>query len=205
MKIGHILLFLSPILLLGGCSTSTNGAQINRNTVHIPSEATEAEKVAGVLAQANGFADEGDMLALATALRALEGLGARAANQGVDDVQKSDPISNWRLLADAELQKLPPYRGRTLGPAYANGQLEPGQNITIGQVFMGGRTANVALSVSSNEPLNMTVTGAKNIAVCDHRPIGKQQCKWVPLFTERYSIKIDNVGKKAVKYYLAVD
>ena len=94
-------------------------------------------------------------------------------------------------------------RGRPLGPGFRSGSLPPGESEQLEQVFLSGKRASVALSAPSGARLKLEVADRSQEAVC-----GKEgnptHCQWVPLFTDRYRIRIVNPGRTEVRYFLVV-
>jgi len=98
-----------------------------------------------------------------------------------------------------------PFRGRAPGPACRGGSLGPGGGVTVRQLFLGGQRAqrSVAPAKGSAANLSIRVHGADGETLCA-KPVGGPQadCAWLPLFTDRYDIVIENGGKAAVGFYL---
>ena len=132
---------------------------------------------------------------LGKAVVKLERIGARAQD-GQEDV-----VADWRDLAGAAATG-PAYRGRVLGPAYRRGWLEPGAELKVEQLFLGGQAANVAVAATPDQPLHLTVQGADAAARCG---ASARDCRWVPIFTERYTIRVRNGGSARARYYLVFD
>ena len=94
-------------------------------------------------------------------------------------------------------------RGRPLGPGYRSGQVSPGSSEQIEQVFLSGKRASVALSIPGRGQLTLQVQNGREEPVCGNEGT-TSHCQWVPIFTDRYRIKIANPGRTAVRYFLVV-
>jgi hypothetical protein len=158
--------------------------------------ASRAALVADLLARADGAADaptRANRAALARDLDALDRLGARAADGG------DDPTPAWRDRSGARAAG---YRGRILGPAFRRGWIDPGAEVRVEQLFLSGQTATVAVAATPDQPLRLGVSGRDLAQLC---PAGGRNCRWLPLFTQRYTISITNAGQKRARFYLVVD
>lgn len=159
------------------------------------------EPVDGVsLAIARGMAAEeaGDGKAMLDAARSLEGLGARPADRA------ADLAAHWRRQARARgvRDKLPPVRGRALGPAYSQGILQPGAKLSTEQVFLAGQKAEVALVPQPGSGLTIRIA-ARDRQICERvvQP-PRATCAWLPVFTHRVEIAVVNPGDRPARYYL---
>ena len=94
-------------------------------------------------------------------------------------------------------------RGRPLGPGYRSGEVSPGGSEQIEQVFLSGKRASVALSIPGRGQLTLHVQNGREEPVCGQAGTASR-CQWVPVFTDRYRIKIANPGRTAVRYFLVV-
>jgi hypothetical protein len=156
---------------------------------------SKAEQVALALADAERAQANGESGRLAKALRRLEALGAKP----LDDAA-SDPVPRWRLASG----HLPPMRGRALGPGYRSGRLAPGASEHIEQVFLSGERASIALSAPMATGLKLEVQDRREARVCG-RAGTPSHCRWVPTFTERYRIKVENLGSRPARYFLVIE
>ena len=152
------------------------------------------------LAIARGVAAEeaGDAAAMLEAARSLDSLGARAPSP------EEDLAARWRSLArERGLPEEPPLRGRALGPAYKKGVLAPGTMLATEQVFLAGQAAEVALVPSGGAALAMRVVArGKPICAREAAEPPRATCAWLPIFTERVSISVENRGSRPAAYYL---
>ncbi|MES2988825.1 MAG: hypothetical protein V4808_13040 [Pseudomonadota bacterium] len=162
-------------------------------TAETPTDSASAAIARGATAEAAG--DGRGMLAAA---RTLEALGA-APRSG-----EADLAAYWRAqaLARGVKDKLPPVRGRALGPAYSRGSLSPGATLSTEQVFLAGQKAEVALVPQPGRNLAITVV-LKERSICARASAGPRiKCDWIPTFTDRVQIRITNSGRVSALYYL---
>ena len=134
-----------------------------------------------------------DKVRLADALRRFDALGGKPLD-GADS-----ELGRWR----AAVNQSPPMRGRSLGPGYRSGKLSAGRSEELEQVFLSGTRASVALSAPSGVRLRLEVQDRGEAAVCGKEG-NPNHCQWVPLFTDRYRIRIVNPGRTEVRYFLVV-
>ena len=97
-----------------------------------------------------------------------------------------------------------PMRGRTLGRGYRSGTITPGSNTVIEQTFLSGQKASIALAAADGKVLGLSVLDAKDQPVCREQS-QRTSCSWVPLFTQRHTIRLRNPGPGEVRYYLVID
>jgi len=167
----------------------------------LPAVAKDAVNPAQQLAHA--FADaadadaRGDGKALAKAVRVIDASGSRPITES-----SSDPLPAWReRVAGAGS---PPYRGRPLGPGYRSGLLNPGERETFNQLFLSGTGASIALSAPTGDRLALKVLDPQAKPICTDETGKGALCRWVPLFTQRYTIEVTNLGKDDARYFLVV-
>src|SRR5690606_5746054 len=98
-------------------------------------------------------------------------------------------LARWR---DAVPAGVPPMRGRALGPGYANGTLEPGAAISLDQLFLSGQVATIAVRSTPLVEMHMRIHDATGSVVCDSRPAHARDCRFTPVFTQRYRIELNN-------------
>ncbi|HUD93207.1 hypothetical protein [Sphingobium sp.] len=98
------------------------------------------------------------------------------------------------------------FRGRALGPAYRRASVVAGGSFSVRQLFLGGQRAQILVAPSGSSPnLSLRVEGADGVALCK-KPVGGPQvdCAWMPIFTDRYNIVIENGGSAPASFYLVV-
>ena len=117
-----------------------------------------------------------------------------------------DPADEAQLLAWRAQSGAPPIpmRGRTLGRGYRSGTITPGSNTVIEQTFLSGQKASIALAAADGKVLGLSVLDAKDQPVCREQS-QRTSCSWVPLFTQRHTIRLRNPGPGEVRYYLVID
>jgi hypothetical protein len=155
---------------------------------------SDAGRLAVALADADAAFARNDRERLAEALRRVDALGGKPLDAS------SPELARWR---QATVQD-PPMRGRPLGPGFRSGELSPGSSEQLEQVFLSGKRASVALTAPNNARLKLEIQDRHDAAVCG-REGNPSQCQWVPVFTDRYRIRVANPGTAPVKYFLVVD
>lgn len=156
----------------------------------------KAERIAGALATAGGSA--GKLPELERALIALDALGATSA-PGADD-----PVPGWRAQLPPGSPAARPLRGRALGAAYRQGWLEAGGSVVIEQIFLAGQPARVALAVPGGGGVSLTVHGQDQRPVCT-TSAGQGACQWLPLYTQRFALRLSNGAGARTRYFLVVE
>jgi len=85
------------------------------------------------------------------------------------------------------------------------GTLAKGNSVVIEQVFLAGQDARVAVQALERGTLRLEVTDTDRRAPCAP-PVGLQaRCQWVPLYTQRFAIRLTNAARAATSYYLVVN
>jgi hypothetical protein len=181
------------VLTLAGCASPTDCCAPQAVVADIAAVQSDAERLAVALVDADSAYGRGDNLRLADALRRFDAIGGKPLDDTPSD------LASWRAAIDQP----PPMRGRSLGPGYRSGQLSAGRSEQLEQVFLSGKRASVALSAPSGARLKLEIVDRSQEAVCGKEG-NSSHCQWVPLFTDRYQIRIINPGEKAVRYFLVV-
>lgn len=180
---------LAPALVvLAACAHAANDPA--------PAPATRAEALARALAGAAEGEAAGDGAAMARAVALVDRLGARPLD-GADD-----PVAGWRA---AVVQEVPVLRGRPLGPGYRSGRIPAGRSESFPQLFLSGTGASITLSAPNGGRVAMRVIDPQSKTVCKGEANRGGTCRWVPLFTQRYTIEVANLGAEDVRYFLVVD
>lgn len=185
--------------LAAGCAPGTTAQPVAAAPV------SPVEQIAGALAAAADAAGSGDRTGLASALGVLERSGARQLDdpgRPADGALPDDPVVAWR----ASVRDLagPPFRGSPLGPGYRSGRLGGGGRETFNQLFLSGTGTTIALSAPTGDRVGLRVLDRQARAVCDGDTARGQACRWVPLFTERYTIVVTNLGPGDARYFLVI-
>ena len=186
---------LAAVLLgLAGCASPTDCCSEPERAAPAAREPdSDAERLAAALVDADAAFARGDKARLTEALRRFDALGGKPLDEA------SPELARWRAAAAQE----PPLRGPALGPGYRSGQLPAGRSEQLEQVFLSGKRASVALSAPSGARLKLEVEDRSEEAVCGKEG-NPNHCQWVPLFTDRYRIRIINPGATSVRYFLVV-
>lgn len=162
-----------------------------------PVEINVAVRLANALADAADAEARGDTKTLARAVQVIDGSGSRPL-----EASPSDPVPAWRDAARGEAS--PPYRGRPLGPGYRSGKLGVGGRESFSQLFLSGTGATIALSAPTGDKLALRVLDPQARPICTDESGRGGLCKWVPLFTQRYTIEVMNRGAGDARYFLVV-
>ncbi len=110
-----------------------------------------------------------------------------------------DPLAEWRSALPKGSTQV--YRGRTLGPAYRRAQLPPGESMRIEQIFYAGERAELVAQTNGGE-VALKVANPRAEAVCDKQLAPRADCRWLPIFTERFSIELENRSSDQASVYL---
>ncbi|GAA0271311.1 hypothetical protein GCM10009127_09360 [Alteraurantiacibacter aestuarii] len=121
-------------------------------------------------------------------------------NVALMDGATDDPLSEWR--AQYQPSSATPFRGRTLGPAYRRARLEAGESVRIEQIFYAGERADIAAQASSGSNVALEISNPREEAICARPLAPRANCSWLPIFTERFSIELENRGTEATSIYL---
>lgn len=121
-----------------------------------------------------------------------------------DDAEGAALLARWKAEAPPAPQDAV-YRGRTLGPAYRRASIQPGETIEIEQIFYAGERAEIAAQSTGGQPVDLEIRTQRDAAtppVCAAKlePVGK--CRWLPLFTARFKMKLVNRGGKPASVYI---
>ena len=159
--------------------------------------ATRAEKVALALQAAASAEAAGDAAGIARALQVVEASGAKPLPDATED-----PVAAWRATAG---ELAPPMRGRPLGPGYRSGRVAPGGRDTFAQLFLSGTASVIAISAPTGDRVSLRVRDQKDQPVCQREAAQSGACRWVPLFTQRYTIEVTNPGEEDARYFLVIE
>lgn len=187
-------------VLLGLSACSAGGEQAVQAAPLAPARqpASPVEDAAALLAAAEA-APSAD--ARAAYVERLNALGVRLA----EDAGSDDPLGQWRSThrAPADI----PWRGRALGPAYRRAVVQPGESLVIQQIFLAGQRAQIAAQVSGSGDrgaVAMAISNPRAEPVCTRQVAPRASCSWLPIFTERFAIALQNKGVQAASVYLVV-
>lgn len=189
---GRRIAILGLTAAVAACATTQTGT----DPQFLQARLEQADSLAEYLAVADDAATIGDQQRLALALQRIDARRARPLN---DAGEKA--LEDWRTVAGVQG---PPMRGRTLGPGFSSGTLGPGQKTMIEQTFLSGQRASIDVSSVGQAQLTLAVKRRDNSTVCTEHA-RRNQCNWVPMYTERHSIELRNPGKSKVRYYIVID
>lgn len=178
-------------LALAGCSPAP--AQVGQGTAPV----TRAERIALALEAAASADAAGDAAGIARALQVVEASGARPLPGAGED-----PVPAWRAAAG---ELAPPLRGRPLGPGYRSGRIAAGGRDSFAQLFLSGTASVIAVSSPTGDRIALRVRDQKEQPVCQRDPAQSGACRWVPLFTQRYTIEVSNLGEGDARYFLVIE
>lgn len=153
------------------------------------------ERVVAILANGEAALADGRTKALRAALVSLDAIGATPI--GVDAARR------WRARLGARAPA--PRRGRGLGPGYRVGTLDPGEVIRIEQIFLGGESAEIAVQTLERGVLRLEIAGDDGRTTCAPPTSTRSRCKWIPVFTQRFAIRLTNMARSPTPYYLAIN
>lgn len=193
---------LGALVLLAGC-TPHNAPHIAAApppaTPQAPSERVAEALKSGHVAHATG----GPASVLAQVAHELGSLGAKPAPE-----EAADLADIW--LAEARnrgfIDDRAPFRGRILGPAYRTGRLAPGQTSETSQLFLAGKQAEVVAIPVEDTNLQLEIIEVEGQRSCTPPPTtARSVCRWIPIFTSRYRIRVRNRGNRPSDYYLVTN
>lgn len=190
MRMRSALAGLSMLAILGACSHGTAGTTTQ---IAVPQPTGDVlGDTAALLATAELAKDASERAPLIDRLNAMN---VKLAEGGDED-----PLATWRSEHQAEGGT--PYRGRTLGPAYRRASVAPGARLTIDQVFYAGERAEIAAQASNGGNIALAIHNPRNEAVCAKSLSPSANCNWLPIFTERFSIELENRGSQPASVYI---
>lgn len=138
---------------------------------------------------------------LRQAAQALQALGA-APISGTDDLAKNWLVSAQTISGD-DGETATPYRGRIKGPAYRKQSLAVGQQDVIEDVYYAAEAAEMTLKSLQGRELYWEIfeATASDKPVCAGQALAKpQSCRFTPLWTAKYNIRISNVSDQDTTY-----
>lgn len=170
---------------------------VARPSAPVDAALSPANRLAADLAAADAAFAAGETRRLAAMFPRIERSDPRPLDGAADD-----PVAAWRAaLHDAP----PPLRGRALGPGYVRGTLEAGATASIDQLFLSGQATTIAAASTPRQPMRLRLFDAAGKLVCDQAPAHARDCRFTPVFTQRYRIELRNGGAQSARYYLVVD
>jgi hypothetical protein len=186
IRFGGLTLLLSAGLLLAGCVHHSEPLALPEPSGNVLSD------TAALLAMADSARNAEQRAPL---LERLNALNVRLA-EGASD----DPLSGWRNANPTSTAA--PWRGRTLGPAYRRAQVGAGESLRIEQVFYAGQRAEIAAQTSSGGQVELKIANPRAQAVCAQQLSPRGTCNFLPIYTERFSIELENTGNSSASVYI---
>lgn len=177
-------------MVLAGCSLQ-EGAAIG--AAALPAGTDPLADAAALLVAAE---QAGSAASRQPILARLDAMQISAAD-GAED----DPLDGWRKAADPAADGTI-FRGRALGPAYRRARLPAGSKLTLQQIFYAGQRAEIAAHTLGGQPVALAITDPRAEEICETRLAPRGSCRWLPLFTERFSIKLENPGAQETTVYI---
>ena len=190
-------------LLLAACAHPSGAGPATETAEATDASSTLVERVATALAQGErAEAGSGRAEQLAAASRLLAVAGARPAEAGEPDL-----ALHWAdVAAERGTKANLVWRDRALGPAYRRGRVAPHASVSLDQLFLAGRKAEIALMpVGGRGRLVLDVTDDKGGLICRQKTSDPPaKCAWLPVYTTRHAIRVRNEGAVPADYYLVM-
>lgn len=189
-----------PVTALGWTLALAACAQGGGGVAQAPPPAGGAElaDVAVLLARSEEAPGPAERAPLVRRLQRLNVAAAEGTPPG------EDVLAHWQVEAASGAGAEPPLRGRTLGPAYRRASIDPGESLEMQQIFYAGQRAEIAGQTVGGQPVELEIRNQqdKPQLVCSAKLQPAGTCRWLPLFTGRFSMKLVNRGSKPVSVYL---
>lgn len=191
-------------LALGGCAQAQTAPEPAAAAAPVDAAPLDpAERAAQLLVEADEASLGGDIDTLARRVARIERMGLQAAEGASAD--EAAMIDGWHDQVTAAGAGRPPMRGRVKGPAYRTGWLEPGQSVTVEQLFLAGEGASIGLSVRGAPHLDVSVQEPDGASVCQKKAARTGSCQWLPLYTRHYRIRLSNSHDAKARYWLVTN
>jgi hypothetical protein len=126
-----------------------------------------------------------------SAAELLAGLGAHPVDGG------EDYAVTW---AGTKAGHAAPLRERALGPGYRRVTIEPNGSARFDQTFLAGRIARVAVAPVRKAAFRLEVSGDGGQSYCS----GTRSCEWVPAYTQRFQVRIDNRAAQPTEFFVVM-
>lgn len=187
------------------CSPAGDGVQsVSAQTPLIADETQRAQeplsratRLAEALAGAETAHGEGRTDRLMQLVSTLKASGLSPHDQQTDDI-----VDKWSQAVGMDPT---PFRGRLLGPAYVRGELAPGETWKSAQTFKSGEPSTLAVSHRGAGPVRITVSDQRARTVCRPGSKPSPECRFTPMYTQRYDIELFNEGTGRAVYFLVFD
>jgi len=153
------------------------------------------DRVVAILARGEAGVATRQKNVVRDAVLALEAIGARPVGD--------DAAQRWRAFLGGKAP--PPQRGRGLGPGYRMGTLASGEVLKLEQIFLAGERADIAAQTLGNGTLRLQIASLDGRSTCTPPEGLRMRCRWIPVFTQRFAIRLTNASASPMPYYLAVN
>lgn len=200
-------LMICASFAFSGCQAAGEVADTNALTEAIPAVAATAtdispthQRVIALITAGEDARARNDVQALLQTAQTLRDIGAHPVT-GTEDLAK-----NWTVVAESmrtDEALTPPFRGRVSGPAYKKEDLAPAGSDTIEDIYYAAEQAQLTLETLSGARLTWSVYEADNAdsPICQSQGETRQQaCRFTPLWTAKYKIRITNDSAQDASY-----
>jgi hypothetical protein len=189
-------IMLAASLAVLGCSNAAI-SPVQASSAQTEISAPRASRIAQALAEAEEAHETGRNESLVMLVNSLRASGLSLRDEGGVDM-----LDTWSRAAGIEAT---PFRGRLLGPAYVRGELAPGEVWRSAQTFKSGVPSTLAVSHRGAGPVRIKVSDQSSRPVCSPASSREPQCRFTPLYTQRYEIELVNEGAGRAVYFLVFD
>ena len=86
-----------------------------------------------------------------------------------------------------------------------NRRIAAGGRDSFAQLFLSGTASTIAISAPSGDRVALSVMDKDDKPVCKREGARGGACRWVPLFTQRYTIEVQNLGASDARYFLVIE
>lgn len=193
--------------LLGGCQASaenTNSSRSDPSAAEDPSTSSKViqshQRLINLIKAGEQASNDNDYNSLVKVTNSLRQMGAQPIT-GTEDIAKS-----WTVLAEAlrtDESTPPPLRGRIKGPAYRKNILDSEREETIEDIYYAAEQAELTLESMNGAPLTWSVYETDNLQepICQSEsPSNTHSCRFTPLWTAKYNIRIMNNSDQTAPY-----
>lgn len=200
-------LIVSALSVFTGCQASVDETEANplsempASVATAPPEVPAAhQRVIELIIAGEKFRAKNDVQALLQTAQTLRDMGAHPVT-GTEDLAK-----NWTVMAEAmrtDEAVSPPFRGRVNGPAYRKEDLLPAGAETIEDIYYAAEQAELTLETLRGTQLTWSVYEADNAdePMCQSKGETRtQSCRFTPLWTAKYKIRIINDSAQDASY-----
>jgi hypothetical protein len=116
---------------------------------------------------------------------------------------EGDSDLSLRWLGKHGAPDRPSFRNRALGPAYRRVTLNGGLSAHFEQVFLAGQRARVAIVPVGDAAFGLAIADDNGQSICG-ATAKNAQCDWVPVFTSRFRIDLQNASTRTASYIIVM-